>query len=98
MEQIHKIFKLCGSPSEEYWSKSKLPHATSFKPQQSYRRRLPDTFKDFPDSAFELVDTLLSFEPEKRGTATSALNSEVFFKTDDFFLSHHPLKASFDFR
>lgn len=78
VEQIHKIFKLCGSPAEEYWSKSKLPHATSFKPQQVYRRRLPDTFKDFPASAFALVDTLLSFEPEKRGTATSALKSQFF--------------------
>lgn len=25
MEQLHKIFKLCGSPSEDYWRKSKLP-------------------------------------------------------------------------
>ncbi|TVU22756.1 hypothetical protein EJB05_32474 [Eragrostis curvula] len=33
VEQLHKIFKLCGSPSEEYWRKSKLPHATIFKPQ-----------------------------------------------------------------
>ncbi|KAF6168529.1 hypothetical protein GIB67_015076 [Kingdonia uniflora] len=26
VEQLNKIFKLCGSPLEEYWKKSKLPH------------------------------------------------------------------------
>ncbi|VFQ84357.1 unnamed protein product [Cuscuta campestris] len=78
VEQMHKIFKLCGSPSEEYWRKTKLPHATSFKPQQPYRRCVADTFKDFPASALALVDTLLSVEPEKRGTAASSLNSEFF--------------------
>lgn len=74
---MHKIFKLCGSPSEEYWRKSKLPHATSFKPQQRYRRYVIETFKDFPPSALALVDVLLSMEPDKRGTASTALNSEV---------------------
>ncbi|XP_049378587.1 probable serine/threonine-protein kinase At1g09600 [Solanum stenotomum] len=78
VEQMHKIFKLCGSPSEEYWKKSKLPHATSFKPQHPYKRCVTDTFKDFPPSALALVDILLSIEPERRGTAYSALNSEFF--------------------
>lgn len=78
VEQMHKIFKLCGSPSEEYWKKSKLPHATSFKPQHPYKRCVTDTFKDFQPSALALVDILLSIEPERRGTAYSALNSEFF--------------------
>ena len=77
MEQIHKIFKLCGSPSEEYWKKSKLPHASSFKPQHPYPRRLAETFRNFPSSALALVDVLLKVEPDARGTAASALKSEV---------------------
>ncbi|GMH24279.1 hypothetical protein Nepgr_026122 [Nepenthes gracilis] len=44
VEQLHKIFKLCGSPSEEYWKRSKLPHATIFKPQHPYRRCVAETF------------------------------------------------------
>lgn len=76
---MHKIFKLCGSPSEEYWQKLKLPHATTFRPQKPYRRRVTETFKDFPRSALALVDILLSVEPDKRGTAASALNSKVIF-------------------
>ncbi|XP_065617392.1 probable serine/threonine-protein kinase At1g54610, partial [Quercus suber] len=59
VEQLHKIFKLCGSPSEEYWKKSKLPHATIFKPQQSYKRCIAETFKDFPPSSMPLIETLL---------------------------------------
>ncbi|KAL2500745.1 putative serine/threonine-protein kinase-like [Forsythia ovata] len=42
VEQLHKIFKLCGSPSEDYWRKSKLPHSTVFKPIQPYRRRIAE--------------------------------------------------------
>ncbi|CAK8539282.1 unnamed protein product [Lathyrus sativus] len=81
VEQMHKIFKLCGSPSEEYWQRTKLPYATSFKPQNSYKRQIANTFNNFPPTALALVDKLLSMEPEQRGSATSALNSE-FFTTD----------------
>ncbi|KAL9345077.1 hypothetical protein Peur_062752 [Populus x canadensis] len=78
VEQMHKIFKLCGSPSEAYWTEKKFPHATSFKPQQPYIRRIAETFKNFPPSALTLVDKLLSMEPQDRGSATSALRSEFF--------------------
>lgn len=81
VEQLHKIFKLCGSPTEEYWKKYKLPNATLFKPQQPYKRCVLETFKDFPPSSLPLVDALLSIDPEGRGTATSALDSE-FFSTE----------------
>lgn len=77
VEQLHKIFKLCGSPSEEYWKKSKLPHATIFKPQQPYKRFIKETFKDFPPSSLPLIETLLAIDPIERLTATAALNSEV---------------------
>lgn len=79
VEQLHKIFKLCGSPSEEYWKKSKLPHATIFKPQQSYKRCIVETFKDFPPSSLPLIETLLTIDPVERQTATAALKSEVSF-------------------
>ncbi|KAK4354241.1 hypothetical protein RND71_026435 [Anisodus tanguticus] len=78
VEQLHKIFKLCGSPADDYWKKSKLPHATIFKPQHPYENCLWNTFKDLPESAVSLIETLLSVEPHKRGTASSALASEYF--------------------
>ncbi|KAL4556175.1 hypothetical protein LXL04_038818 [Taraxacum kok-saghyz] len=78
VEQIHKIFKLCGSPCEEYWRKSKLPHATIFKPKHPYQRCLGDIFKDFPPFALKLLDSLLAVVPNNRGSASSALQSEFF--------------------
>ncbi|KAK4384160.1 putative serine/threonine-protein kinase [Sesamum angolense] len=78
VEQLHRIFKLCGSPSEEYWKKLKLPHATIFKPQQAYKRCIAETFKDFPPSSLPLIETLLAIDPADRRTATAALRSEFF--------------------
>ncbi|GMJ11448.1 hypothetical protein like AT1G53050 [Hibiscus trionum] len=78
VEQLHKIFKLCGSPSEDYWRKSKLPHATIFKPQRPYRRCVAETFKEFPAPALALMETLLAIDPSDRGSAASALKNEFF--------------------
>uniref|UniRef100_A0A2N9H9Z4 Protein kinase domain-containing protein n=1 Tax=Fagus sylvatica TaxID=28930 RepID=A0A2N9H9Z4_FAGSY len=83
VEQLHKIFKLCGSPSEEYWKKYKLPNATLFKPQQPYKRCIAETLKDFPPSSLPLIESLLSIDPDERGIATDALNSE-FFTTEPY--------------
>ncbi|KAL4318737.1 hypothetical protein GQ457_18G020610 [Hibiscus cannabinus] len=100
VEQLHKIFKLCGSPSEDYWKRSKLPHATIFKPQHPYKRCVPETFKDFPASALTLLEVLLAIEPECRGTASSALQSEFFttqpFPCDPSSLPKYPPSKEFD--
>ncbi|THU44008.1 hypothetical protein C4D60_Mb02t02840 [Musa balbisiana] len=100
VEQLHKIFKLCGSPSEEFWRTSKLPHATSFKPQQPYLRHVRETFKDFPPPALTLLDHLLSVDPANRGTATSALESEFFttkpFACDPSSLPKFPPSKEYD--
>ncbi|XP_047079540.1 probable serine/threonine-protein kinase At1g54610 [Lolium rigidum] len=100
IEQLHKIFKLCGSPSEDYWAKAKLPDVTLFKPQRPYRRRIAETFRDFPPTALDLLDTLLAIEPSYRGTAASALDSE-FFRTkplacDPSSLPKYPPSKEYD--
>nr|GMC48633.1 probable serine/threonine-protein kinase At1g54610 [Ipomoea batatas] len=100
VEQLHKIFKLCGSPSEEYWKKSRLPHSTIFKPQQPYKRCVGETFKDFPTPALGLIEILLSIDPADRGSAASALKSE-FFSTkplpcDPSSLPKYPPSKEFD--
>ncbi|BBN05880.1 cyclin-dependent kinase 12/13 [Marchantia polymorpha subsp. ruderalis] len=100
VEQLHKIFKLCGSPSEEYWRKSKLPHATIFKPQQPYKRCIADTFKEFPNSSLALLETLLAIEPADRGSAAAALKSEFFtskpLACDPSSLPQYPPSKEFD--
>nr|CAB3475295.1 unnamed protein product [Digitaria exilis] len=79
VEQLHRIFKLCGTPSEDYWEKMKFVHPT-FKP---YERCLAEKFKDVPPSALSLLETLLSIDPDMRCTASDALNSE-FFRTEPY--------------
>ncbi|KAH8491031.1 hypothetical protein Peur_064977 [Populus x canadensis] len=83
VEQLHKIYKLCGSPSDEYWKKSKLPNATLFKPRDPYKRCIRETFKDFSPSSLTLIETLLAIDPAERQTATAALKSE-FFTTEPY--------------
>ncbi|XP_062151128.1 protein IMPAIRED IN BABA-INDUCED STERILITY 1-like isoform X3 [Alnus glutinosa] len=78
VEQLHKIFKLVGSPPDEFWKKSKLPQAAMFKPLHNYECCLSEKCRDFPTTAVKLIETLLCVEPHKRGTASSALMSEYF--------------------
>ncbi|XP_075479666.1 putative serine/threonine-protein kinase At1g54610 [Primulina tabacum] len=83
VEQLHKVFKLCGSPSDEYWKRSRFVNATLYKPQQIYKRCITETFKDFPSSSLALIENLLAIDPDARDTATAALNSE-FFATEPY--------------
>uniref|UniRef100_M8BV70 [RNA-polymerase]-subunit kinase n=1 Tax=Aegilops tauschii TaxID=37682 RepID=M8BV70_AEGTA len=53
------------------------------EPQQPYKRRITDTFKDFPQSALRLIETLLAIDPADRLTASSALRSD-FFTTEPY--------------
>ncbi|KAL5215119.1 hypothetical protein ABZP36_004271 [Zizania latifolia] len=100
VEQLHKIFKLCGSPSEEFWTNLKLSRATIFKPQHPYRRCVNDVYKDFPSSALSLLDLLLAVEPASRGTAASALESEFFtakpYSCDPSSLPKYPPSKEYD--
>ncbi|CAH8337814.1 unnamed protein product [Eruca vesicaria subsp. sativa] len=70
VEQMHKIFKLCVSPSEDFGEK-KLRHL-----QQILNQVI--LISHFPASAMTLINKLLAIEPEKRGPAASALRSKFF--------------------
>ncbi|XP_022774089.1 probable serine/threonine-protein kinase At1g54610 [Durio zibethinus] len=76
VEQLHRILKLCGTPSEDFWKKMKLP--SSFRPPQHYKPGYQEVFGDFPDSSVGLLTMLLALDPSYRGTAASALQSEFF--------------------
>ncbi|CAN4106454.1 unnamed protein product [Withania somnifera] len=75
IEQLHKIFKLCGSPTEEYWKKVKPP--TTFRPAE-HKPGFGQVFPNLPHSAFPLLCSLLSIEPHFRGTAATALQNQFF--------------------
>ncbi|OAY71258.1 putative serine/threonine-protein kinase [Ananas comosus] len=76
IEQLHRIYKLCGSPPDDYWSKMKL--SPIFRSPQSYKPAILETFKDFPSSSLGLLSMLLALDPSNRGTAASALQNEFF--------------------
>ncbi|XP_030544115.2 probable serine/threonine-protein kinase At1g54610 [Rhodamnia argentea] len=77
VEQLHKIFKLCGTPPEDYWKKMKLP--STFRPRQLYKSNLTEIFREFPDSSVGLLSSLLSLDPASRGSASLALQHEFFY-------------------
>ncbi|KAL0920855.1 hypothetical protein M5K25_007870 [Dendrobium thyrsiflorum] len=83
VEQLHRIFKLCGSPTEDYWRNYKFPNASSYRSRHQYQSSMRETLKDFPLPAIRLIEKLLSLDPADRGTAADALNSE-FFTTEPY--------------
>ncbi|WVZ23763.1 hypothetical protein V8G54_002307 [Vigna mungo] len=76
VEQLHMIFKLCGTPSADYWIRRKL--TTSLFPPLHYKANYDENFKDFPSSASALLTTLLHLDSHARATAASALQSQFF--------------------
>ncbi|XP_054786600.1 probable serine/threonine-protein kinase At1g54610 [Prosopis cineraria] len=61
VEQLHIVFRLCGTPSEEYWKKLNL--STTFRPPKSYGPNLAESCKDLPLSSLGLLCTLLTLDP-----------------------------------
>ncbi|KAJ6358733.1 hypothetical protein OIU76_000454 [Salix suchowensis] len=86
IDQLDKIFKTLGTPNETIWpGLSKLPGAKANFVKQPYnqlRKKFPFTpFTGSPvlsDSGFDLLNRLLTFNPEKRITADDALNHPWF--------------------
>ncbi|CAN6200719.1 unnamed protein product [Urochloa humidicola] len=76
VEQLFKIFSLCGSPPDEYWRKMKL--SPTFKPPKAYKPTTAERFKDLPPTAVSLLATLLALDPNARGSAAQALQSSFF--------------------
>ncbi|GER56056.1 kinase family protein [Striga asiatica] len=85
-DQLDKIFKILGTPNETIWpGYSKLPGVKVNFVKHQYnllRRKFPPTsFTGSPvlsDAGFDLLNKLLTYDPQKRITAKEALNHEWF--------------------
>ncbi|KAI4385142.1 hypothetical protein MLD38_003200 [Melastoma candidum] len=85
-EQLDKIFRILGTPNETIWPGfSKLPgvKVNFVKHQYNLLRKKfsPTSFTGSPvlsDTGFDLLNKLLTYDPEKRITADDALNHEWF--------------------
>ncbi|KAI3877597.1 hypothetical protein MKX03_037730 [Papaver bracteatum] len=86
VDQLDKIFRILGTPNETIWPGfSKLPGVkVNFlkHPYNLLRKKFPATsFTGSPilsDSGFDLLNKLLTYDPEKRITAEDALNHQWF--------------------
>ncbi|KAL8466867.1 hypothetical protein ACS0TY_035799 [Phlomoides rotata] len=76
VEQLHRIFKLCGTPSDDYYTRLNVSRAG--KPPQAYKSTLRETFRNFPSCSLDLLSILLSLDPQNRGSASSALENKFF--------------------
>lgn len=85
-DQLDKIFRTLGTPNETIWPGfSKLPGVKVNFVKHQYnllRKKFPATsFTGSPvlsDAGFDLLNKLLTYDPEKRITADAALNHEWF--------------------
>nr|QYW07097.1 G-type cyclin-dependent kinase 1 [Dimocarpus longan] len=85
-DQLDKIFRTLGTPNETIWPGfSKLPGVKVNFVKHQYnllRKKFPATsFTGSPvlsDAGFDLLNKLLTYDPEKRITAEAALNHDWF--------------------
>ncbi|KAE8730143.1 Cyclin-dependent kinase G-2 [Hibiscus syriacus] len=85
-DQLDKIFRTLGTPNETIWPGfSKLPGVKVNFVKHQYnrlRKKFPATSSTgtavLSDAGFDLLNKLLTYEPEKRITAEAALNHEWF--------------------
>ncbi|KAH7664186.1 [RNA-polymerase]-subunit kinase protein [Dioscorea alata] len=86
LDQLDKIFRTLGTPNEKIWPGfAKLPGLkVSFvkQPYNKLREKFPATcFSGRPtlsEAGFDLLNKLLTYDPEKRITAEAALNHAWF--------------------
>jgi len=79
LDQIDRIFKLLGTANDRIWPGfSQLPNAKkvnfAVQPYNNLRQKFPHV----TDKTFDLLNKLLTYDPEKRLSATEALEHPFF--------------------
>lgn len=77
LDQLSKIFQAMGSPTEETWpGHTKLPDFVKFR---SYPPTpLADIFTAATPDLLQVLETMLSLDPNRRGEARDALQMDYF--------------------
>ncbi|CAN8251789.1 unnamed protein product [Cochlearia groenlandica] len=103
LDQLQKIFAVLGTPSEDIWPGfTSLPNSKAKFPSQSYnllRKNFPAISfvggQILSERGFDLLNSLLTYDPEKRLTVEEALNHGWFRevplpKSQDFMPTFPP--------
>jgi cyclin-dependent kinase 12/13 len=90
--QLDLIFKTCGHPTKEEWPdiSKKCPLWKNFEPTDG-KPRLPNRLREFlktqlphpkwmTDNAVDLIDKLMTLNPDRRWSAEQALDADYFFE------------------
>lgn len=89
LTQINLIFSTCGTPTAENWPD--LPNRgklwKQYEPSQKHPRRLEEALRSnlpnskwMTDNAVDIIDKLMTLDPEKRWSAQQALDADYFFE------------------
>ena len=78
MEQLNRIFKALGVPSEWPASLKHLPLIKAIELVPSQTRELLDRFPFLNVTGLRLLTSLLNYDPEQRWTASEAVQSPYF--------------------
>ncbi|KAM9986215.1 hypothetical protein ACTFIY_010650 [Dictyostelium cf. discoideum] len=82
IDQIMRIFNLLGEPNEQIWPGfSSLPNFKRLNniPHQPYNN-LRELVPTISDTAFDLLNQLLTYDPTKRITASDAIQHPFFYE------------------
>ncbi|KAJ3272749.1 hypothetical protein HDV01_005277 [Terramyces sp. JEL0728] len=79
IDQLSKIFQLLGSPNETNWpGYYDLPNAKTVNFANQPNNNLNSRFAFLPASGLDLMNSFLTFDPEKRISASEALEHSFF--------------------
>jgi len=83
--QMELIFKVLGTPNETYWPGiSKLPEYKTVAQMPRYLNNLGKQYKHINPVALDLLKQMLALNPDKRISASDALDHDYFWKSEPF--------------
>mmetsp|Transcript_21707 Transcript_21707/g.61749 ORF Transcript_21707/g.61749 Transcript_21707/m.61749 type:complete len:181 (-) Transcript_21707:151-693(-) len=76
---LEMIFRLCGGPDSTTWSEAvRLPEWEKHRPARHFPRTIRSRFRDWDETGVDLLDKMLTLDPECRVTASAALEHPFF--------------------
>ncbi|KAL0576067.1 serine/threonine protein kinase, CMGC, CDC2/CDK subfamily [Marasmius crinis-equi] len=80
IDQLEKIWQLCGTPNQHTWpNHDRLPGCEGITRWKQYTRRIQQAYEVISPDTCDLIDKLLTCNPQQRITAEQALDHDYFW-------------------